>query len=203
MTYRIGDHADLITLSGEGQPSAESLRDDRTPEEKSRAGISFLLRFAGYLISIITVALIILTGVAFGRIHYELSSWPRAQADVTNCQIYTVTAINQRRQRYESLTYGFHCNLTYSAASNAYQSQADIGYRQSDNSDMLLWSARIHSGNRVPIAYDPSDPTRVRFAGDFSTAYAGPLHNLVLLKWLLAASIILIVMGRKLRPAVT
>jgi hypothetical protein len=199
VTYRIGDHADLITLSGEGQPRPEPIRTERTPEEKWRFGISFLLRFFGYPMAAFTVLLSIWTIVGMSGIYYELSHWPHTQALVDTCQITSQKLLKLRGQNPDQFSYGFHCAVTYTAGSQTYHSNADIGYQQNDNSDMLRWSDRIRAGDHIPIAYKPSDPARVRFAGSFSISYAPALHYLPVVAWLALLSFTFITFGRKLR----
>jgi hypothetical protein len=199
MTYRIGDHADLITLSGEGQPRPEPFRDTRTTEEKWRFGISFLLLFFGYPFAAFTVLLSIWTIVGISSTYYVLSHWTHTQALVDTCQITSQKLMKLRGQDPDQFSYGFHCDLTYVAGSQTYHFKADIGYQQNDNGDMIRWSDRIHAGDQISIAYNPSDPARVRFARNFSTSYAPSLHYLHVIAWMALLSFVFIALGRKLR----
>jgi hypothetical protein len=206
MTSWIGENADLITLSGEGQPKPEPFRDDRTidartPEEKWRFGISFLLRVFGYPIAAFTVLASLLAILSIGVRYYEMSQWTHTQALVDACQITSQKLMKEHGQDPDQYTYGFYCNLTYAAGPQTYRSKANIGYLQSDNSDMVRWSDRIRAGDRISIVYKPSDPVQVRFAEDFSTSYAPALHYLNVIAWSALLSFIFITLGRKLRPA--
>ena len=65
---------------------------------------------------------------------------------------------------------------------------------------MYEWHKRFPRGNHVPIVYDPSNPSRVHFAGDFSIAYAAPLRFLSIFGIALVICILLNLIGRSLQP---
>jgi hypothetical protein len=96
--------------------------------------------------------------------------------------------------------YGFRCNVTYSVGAQPYQAQADIGYQNGNRAALQPWTSRIHAGDRISIAYNPADPTHVRFAGDSTIAYAAPLMTLRFAAWLIGAAALMIFISRRLRP---
>ena len=201
MTYWIGEHADLVTLSGEGRPSFAPDPSPLTPQQQSRAAVSAFVKLIAFGCALFTVVLLLLTAWFAYRLHDTLSSRPHTQAQVLSSEIYTQQATVGGRQgtTIRSIVYGFRCNVSYSVASVPYVSQADIGYQNGNRDDMARWSQRIHRGDRVEIAYAPSDPTHIRFAGDFTTAYAPALLLLHWIAWLVVIGALAAVISRKLR----
>jgi hypothetical protein len=64
---------------------------------------------------------------------------------------------------------------------------------------MSSWSTRIQPGDQVEVAYGPSNPTHIRFAGDFTTAYTSALLVLRYVAWLAAVGALTFLISRKLR----
>jgi hypothetical protein len=201
MTYWIGEHADLVTLSGEGRPYSVSTPDPLTRQQQSQAAISAFAKLIAFGCALSTVVLLIFTAWFIYRLHDTLTTWPHAQAQVLSTEIYSqLVDLNlPNRQSPRSTVYGFRSQVSYSIDSQTYVSQADIGYQRGDRSEMSSWYTRIQPGDRVEIAYSPSDPTHIRFAGDFSTAYAPALLLLRWIVWLTAIGGLMLVVSRKLR----
>jgi hypothetical protein len=201
MTYWIGEHADIVTLSGEGRPTSSPCPDPLPPQQKTRAAVSGFLKLAGYLGGVFAVALLLLSAYIGYRVYDLLSAWPHVEAEIASCEVYPQNvSVNTSRSHPHSTVYGFRCAVSYTAASQTYQSQADIGYQKSDPLDMTRWSTRYYHGVRVPIAYKPGDPTHIRFAGDFTTAYAAALVTFPFAAGLFVACVLMIVVSRKLEP---
>ncbi len=201
MSSWIGDNADLITLSGEGQPSAESFREDRRPENKRQRTLSSAMLAAGYFAAFIGIVTGLLTGLSFHATHDALAQWPHRQAIVDSCENYQVQVQHGAEAPTWSFEYGFRCHLSYSPQSVLYDALVDIGYRSSNPNEMAAWSIRIHSGDRIPIIYDPKNPSHAHFATDFHAAYAPALHSLHFVISTALVSLGLIAFGRQLRPA--
>jgi hypothetical protein len=179
MTSWIGEHADLVTLSGEGRPSFAPEPDPLTPHQKAQAAFSAVLKLGAIGCAIIIFALLILSGLIAYRIHDILATWPHTPAQVQSGQIYAKQiSIYNRHQPYSTSTvYGFRCTVSYSVASHPYESQADIGYQKGDTVEMTEWRNRIPPGTQIEIAYNPAQPATIRFAGPFTTAYAPPTSS--------------------------
>jgi Protein of unknown function (DUF3592) len=203
MGYWIGEHADLITLSGEGRPAfaPDPDPDPLTPNQKTRATISTLARMLAFGCALFTVILLTLSAWITYRLHDILTSWPHVQAQVLSSEIYSqsVTIGGPNGSITRSTVYGFRCNVSYSVAARNYQSQVDIGYQNGDRSEMVSWFGRIPRGDRIEIAYSPKDPTHIRFAGDIATAYAPGLLLLRYIAWLAAIGALMFLLSQRLR----
>jgi hypothetical protein len=192
---------DLILLSiAESRPTPPPLENVAT-EQKPQATISAGLRVFGYLFGVISAFLVLLSLVGFYSVYLVMKTWPQADAEILSSQIYSKQIdYNSDHGPHTSTVYGLRCNLRYAAASQAYNSQADLGYQNSSRNTMLEWQKRLPRGNHVPIVYDPSDPSRVHFAGDFSIAYAAPLRFFRIFVIALVICILLNLLGRSLQP---
>jgi hypothetical protein len=153
----------------------------------------------GYFLAFIALLTGTLTGLTFHSIHDRLTQWPRVQATIDSCENYHVQVQHGGDSTW-SFEYGFRCHITYTPRTLVYHSLADIGYKSSDPNDMAAWALRIHRGDSIPIIFDPSDFTRVRFSSDFRTSYAPAFHNLHFVIGAFLVSIALITFGRLLRP---
>jgi Protein of unknown function (DUF3592) len=204
MTYWIGEHADLVTLSGEGRPYSTPTPDPLTPQQQSRAAIAAFATLIAFGCTLCTAVLLAFTAWFTYRLHDTLTTWPHTQAEVLHTEVYSqrIDATRPYSQSPRPTVYGFRSQVSYSVASHPYQSPVDIGYQKSDPSDLSSWSSRIHPGDRIEIAYSPVDPTHIRFAGDFLTAYAPALLLLRWVAWLVAIGALAAIISRKLRPQV-
>jgi hypothetical protein len=194
---------DLVILSLKDKPSPElSLgeQDRDRPREKRRSVISDGMRAVGYLTAVVATLTGFLTCLGFHSIHERLAQWPRIEANVESCENYHVQVQHGGDAPYTSFEYGFRCRVSYTPQSLIHHSLIDIGYKSSDPNEMAAWALRIHSGDQIPVVYDPNDFTRIHFATDFNTSYAPAVHNLRFVAWMTLVSVVLIGFGRVLRP---
>jgi hypothetical protein len=201
MTTWIGEHADLVTLSGEGRPYSVPTPDPLTPKQQSQAAVSAIAKLIAIGCALCTFALLILTTLIAYRLHHILTTWPHTQAEVQTSEIYSQTIDTYRRhQPYATnIVYGFRCTVAYSVASHPYASQADIGYQKGNTIEMTEWHDRIPPGSNIEIAYNPADPTTIHFAAPFPTAYAPALLLVNYIAGLTALGALMLVVSRKLR----
>lgn len=215
------DYGDIITIFGERRPSAPSLpqdtanlrpehihtendrvatdsNDDLSPE-KQRRTISTGMLAIGYVTAAVAILTGVLSALAFHSIHNRLAQWPHVQASIDSCENYHVLVEHGGSEPYARFEYGFRCKVTYTPQALVHHSLIDIGYRSSDPNEMAAWSKSVHRGVQIPVIYDPNDFTRVQFATDFRTAYAGAIHNLHFVILMTVVSIASIVFGRLLR----
>jgi hypothetical protein len=61
------------------------------------------------------------------------------------------------------------------------------------------WYLRFPSGGHTTIAYDPANPSRVKLADGFQTAYAAPLVSFRYAAWLLLFGLPMALISRALR----
>jgi hypothetical protein len=206
----IGENADLITLSGEGQPRTTWLRDGRSQDDRTQedgptvvtkqATFATLLRIAGGGATVIAGLLLLVTLFLFFTIHHQVSDWPRTIAQVEKCETYWKTSA-AGTEGGGSVVYGFHCSLSYMANSQPYRGQADLGYRNGDRNAMSKWLSHFRRGDHIQVAYDPTYPAHVCFVDDFPLAYASPLASLRLAAWNAVVGAILLMVGRSMRTA--
>jgi hypothetical protein len=213
VTYRIGDNADLITLSGEGQPRPEPLSDPPPPPpaagRQARGVLCALLIMFGFGGTLFGSLLLLFGLYSIGHTFVSLQSYPRADATIKSCEIYSklIDTSTPEGATHRPTVYGFRCNMSYSPAAqqsastlaSETQAVADIGYQQSDHADLTRWSERYYAGMHTQIVYKPSDPTHVHLAGDFTTAYAAPLGLLRFTLRILLVSGLAFFAGRRLR----
>lgn len=202
MPYWIGEHADLVTLSGEGRPYPTSTPDRLTPQQQSQASISAFAKLIAFGCTLCAAVMLTFTAWYIYRLHDTLTTWPHAQAQVLDAEVYSqrIDLHLPHSQSPRSTVYGFRCTVAYSVASHPYQSQADIGYQKGDTRALAAWRDRIHPGDQIEIAYAPTDPTHIRFAGDFTIAYAPALLLLTWIAWLAAIAAMAAIISHKLRP---
>ncbi len=203
MTYEGED--DFISVFGKRQPSPEPYRDERTPErtteEKLRFMISVFLRFFGYPLAFVAALVAVLTALSFYGTYDHLAHWPHIVAEVNSCEVDQAEMPQSDPTINKSFSYSFRCQVTYSPPSLPQHAVADISYQTSNRGEMwVLWSNRIHRGDQVEIISNPSHPERANFAGEFSIAYAPPLHNLKYTLWLGLIAFVMLFLARKLRP---
>lgn len=91
--------------------------------------------------------------------------------------------------------------MTYPVGARQWKSAADLGYTQNSRDPMLEQVRRFHPGDRVEIAYNPTFPDSILFAGNPSLAYAAPLWKGRIAFWCLLAAIVTLPFGFKLRSA--
>jgi hypothetical protein len=91
-----------------------------------------------------------------------------------------------------SKVYGFRCSLAFSAKGQQIFSQSDAGIATSFANELKEWPSRLPPGSHVLVAYDPSDPTHVRIAGNPEIAYGQALLGFRRERWLLLAGTLLI-----------
>jgi hypothetical protein len=213
MTYRIGDNADLITLSGEGQPRPEPFPDPPPPAptagRQARGVLCALLIMIGFGGTLFSSLLLLFGLYSMGHTFVSLQSYPRADATIKACEIYSklIDTSTPEGATHRSIVYGFRCNVSYSPAAvqgastpgSETEAVADIGYQHSDHADLTRWSERYYAGMHTQIVYKPSDPTHVHLAGDFTTAYAAPLGLLRFTIQILLVCGLAFYAGRKLR----
>jgi hypothetical protein len=65
---------------------------------------------------------------------------------------------------------------------------------------MWNWSIRFPAGTYTTIAYDPSDPGRTLFAGNFTTAYARVIFASRFAALVLFAGVCALWLSRRLLP---
>ncbi len=212
MSYEGQD--DFIYLFPERRPSPDAYRQERTPErtsertteQKVRFMASVFLRFFGYPLAFVAALVTVITIFSFYGTYDHLANWPHAIAEVNSCEVDENEMAQSDPVMNKSFSYGFHCAVVYAPRKGS-QSQlsnavADIGYRTSNRGEMWVrWSNRIHRGDRVEIITDPSNPERANFAGEFSTAYAPPLHNLKYTLWFGLIAFVMLFLASKVRPA--
>jgi hypothetical protein len=211
MTYRIGDNADLITLSGEGQPRPEPLSDPPPPPptagRQARGVLCALLIMIGFGGTLFGGLLLLFGFYSMCHTFVSLQSYPRADATIKACEIYSkLIDTSTPEATHRSTVYGFRCNVSYSPTPQGSstpggetQAVADIGYQHSDRGDLARWPERYYAGVHTQIAYKPFDPTHVHFAGDFVSAYAAPLGLLRFTLELLFVCGLALFAGQKLR----
>jgi hypothetical protein len=178
------------------------------------------LGFGGMFVGTVLVALTLYSSY---RTYAALHTWPRADAEIKACELYSklvTTANGPEGSTTSSVVYGFRCTVGYSAAPSPagptslphlaettsanmrnYQSVADIGYQSSNRHDLARWSERFYEGSHTTIIYQPTDPTRIRFAGDLDAAYAAPVRAVVIAAGLLLVSLLIFTLGRKLHSS--
>src|SRR5579863_9953087 len=197
-----------MTFTTDNQPTVIPIfgvaRSPSTPAKQAPpATISGLLQRLSLFAGMFSVALTLLSAYGLYQIRAALGTWTKVQAEVISSEIYSrqVHFTNSHQAGQLSTVYGFRAGVAYSAGQHSYRSQADIGYQKGNRGDMLRWSNRYHPGNRILIAYDPSDPNHVRFADDIAAAYALPLGMIKLATFFLAACIALLMTSRKMQSA--
>jgi hypothetical protein len=200
MSYEGQD--ELITLFGKGRQVHESSRDNLTPGQKAQATISVILRFFGYPLAFFSGLMALLTTLSFYGTYNHLAHWPHTVAEVNSCDVYKSEAAQSQPGMHTSFLYGFRCEVIYDAQSVSHQAVADIGYQTSDRGEMWVrWSNRIQRGDHIEIIYNPSNPERANFAGDFSLACSSAINTLKITLWVGLAAFVMIGAGRKLRPS--
>jgi uncharacterized protein DUF3592 len=203
MTYVLGgDYSDLTSLHLGPRPKPAPAPPPLTPEQKTRSTIAGLLKLLYLICAAFTVLLLLLFVLVTSTIFIALASNPHTQAQVVATEIYskTVDTSTPENGAAHSTVYGFRCTVSYSVASHPYQSKADIGYQTGNERAMAAWQSRIQAGDQIEIAYDPTAPTHIRLAGDFTTAYAPALMLLHWIAWLAAIAALSKVISRNLRP---
>jgi Protein of unknown function (DUF3592) len=220
MSYEGQD--DLITLSIERRHKFEAPTPIPSPRRTAKAVVSATMIFLGFGGIFFGSLLTPLTLYSGYKTYDALHTWPRADAEIKACEVYSelVAATNgPESSTTSSRVYGFRCTVRYSADSISarstslpdpaettstgtrnYQSVADIGYQSSNRGNLARWSERFYEGRHTTIIYQPSDPTRIRFAGDLDAAYTGPIRAVLIAAGLLFVSLLIFILGRKLRP---
>jgi hypothetical protein len=67
--------------------------------------------------------------------------------------------------------YGFRCTVSFPVAGEARQSQLDFGPIFATEIESKVWAARFPPGSRIPVLYQASDTSWVRFASDPPPSY--------------------------------
>lgn len=201
MDYSTDERSDLVSLSLEPRPVPAS-PDPLTPSQKSQAAFSAVLKLIALGCAFFTVILLLLSAWFILGLHHTLATRPHATARVLSTQIYSrdLRISGNRGVASTSTIYGFRCTVVYQVAFIDHQAQADIGYQKGNEAEIQRWSDRIRAGDQIEIVYSPSDPSRVRFAGDFTIAYAPALLLLRWIAWLAAFGTVAAVLSKKLRP---
>jgi hypothetical protein len=200
MTYSDGENSDLVSLSLEPRPAPPNPAP-LTPGQQTQAAFSAVLKLLALGCALFTVALLLLSAWFIVSLHHTLAISPHVAARVLSTQVYSKDVrIGGNKGRVSPATvYGFRCTVIYQVASIEHQAEADIGYQKSDQSEILRWSDRIRTGDQIEIVYSPSEPSRIRFAGDFTIAYAPALLLLRWIAWLAAIGALAAVVSKKLR----
>ncbi len=159
---------------------------------------AFLL-FIGGMAAMVALALGLSSGVEAYQIRDRLAHWPHVEATVDFCEFY----YKQTRgaENAYTIVFGMRCHVTYPVGSRQWKAAADLGYLQNNRDAMLEQARRFHPGDRIEIAYNPTFPDSIGFAGDPSLAYAAPLWKGRIAFWSLLATIITLPFGFKLRSA--
>lgn len=203
MTYVLGgDYSDLTSLHLGPRPKPAPEPPPLTPEQKTRSTIAGLLWLLSRICAVFTVLLLLVSVVFTSVIFIALTSSPHTEAQVLSAETYSKDFDGGSTESgpVRSTVYGFRCTVSYYIDSHSYQSQADIGYQTGNERAMAAWQNRIRAGDEIEIAYDPTNPTHIRFAGDFTISYAPALVLLRLILWLAAVGVLAHVISQKLRP---
>jgi hypothetical protein len=134
------------------------------------------------------------------RLYYRLSTLPHAEAEILHGEIYSQVTHLVADTASANPVYGFRCSVRFPVGQQMRTSQVDIGYQESNRAEMWDWYSRFPTGTRAMIAYDPADPSRVLFAGDFTTAYARVFCTLWLFGWITFAGLLAVWLSRQLMP---
>jgi hypothetical protein len=154
---------------------------------------------AGYGLTFVAILLLLLGAWVACSQYSVLSSWGRTDAEVISGEVYSDFTRDTNGQAQSKPVYGFRCTVRFQANGRLYESPADIGYKKSAMDEMINWYLRFPSGSHTTIAYDPANPSSVKLAEDFQTAYAGALTTWGYAGWLLLFGLPLVLVSRRLR----
>ena len=196
---------DAPTLDAENQTgltatSAPSQPAPYSPQQMDKKFAGTALLFIAGMAAMVALALGPSSAIEAYQIHDQLAHWPHTEAVVDHCESYYVY---QRLANNEGthLAYGMRCHVGYSVGSRQWKAAADLGYLGNDRDGMILQAHRFHPGDHIQIAYNPTFPDSVLFAGAASLAYAGPLWKGRIAFWCLLAVIVTLPFGFRLRSA--
>jgi hypothetical protein len=168
-------------------------------DEKLKALVGAFATMAGYGLTFVAFLLLLL-GAWFACSQYSLlRSWGRADAEVISGEVYSDFTRDTNGQAQSKPVYGFRCTVRFQANGRLFESQADIGYKNSAKSEMIDWYLRFPSGSHTTIAYDPANPNGVKLAEDSQTAYAGALTILRNAAWRMLFGLPLVLISRAFR----
>jgi len=125
------------------------------------------------------------------------TQWIKTNAEVLSRQDYDQRSVQATRlSRGATMFYGVRYTVSFPANGETRHSQLDFGPAFPSKLDAQIWAAHFQPGQQIPILYRPSDPARIRFAGDYPSSYATASATLNLAVWLLGLGFLAILAAR-------
>ena len=156
--YRPGG---IIELGIERRAPAPAPLPPLSTDEKLEALLGLLTTLGGYGITAVATLLALLSAWVACNQYFLLSSWGRTGAEIVSGEVYTDGLRNNTgTQTRPSPILGFRCTVRFQANGRLYESQADIGYKESAKSEMIDWYLRFPAGGSTAIAYARRIPAR-------------------------------------------
>jgi hypothetical protein len=178
----VANESEIITLLGQRPPL---MRVDPAP---SPTAPQATLRTLGHALLIFAGFFLILSGY-LGFVSYLFQTrWIKTGAEVRAGQIYE--EVHDWTKFGVTTFYGFRCTVSFPVAGKDRQSQLDFGGGFATKRDAEIWAAHFPPGSQIPVLYQPSDASVVRFAGDPPPSYATASGTLKLAAFMLVAGLL-------------
>lgn len=123
-----------------------------------------------------------------------LSSWTSAPGEVVSAEVYSNV---DHVSNPPVALFGFRCMVSFIEQGRSRLAPLDFGSLSSNPNEAERWYQRFPKGSQIRIVFDPSDPGRLRFAGDYQVSYLGPIRALQLAGWLLLAGVPAVMMSKR------
>ncbi len=183
--------SELTTLFGP-EPSLKTL--DPGP---SAVPSVVALRFFGVLLILSGTFFLLLSGYLVFAQYWLQTQWIKTDAKVLSRQDYDQRSVQAARlSRGATIFYGVRCSVSFPANGEIRHSQLDFGPAFPSKLDAQIWAGHCQPGQQIPVLYKPSDPARIRFAGDYPSSYATAAGTLKLAAWLLVPGLLAIMAAR-------
>ncbi len=159
------------------KPSVQSPASPSAPPPLRRPGQTLKVLAAALFLAFV-LPLVLLAGLLAWHQYRILATWPAVDALVTKAEVITSAS---HASRPPVASYGGRFSFRYTANGRVYESSADLGYNSSQRSDIERWMAQMPGGSHQRIRYDPSHPSNISLAVNYTPrAYAAPF---ALAKW--------------------